>query len=673
MEPRQAILQTGTMLQGGKYRIEKVLGQGGFGITYLVYQNAFDAHLVVKEFFLNGFCTRVEGNTIQATQPAEFGKYKEKFLHEARMLFKLRGNRHIVEVTDFFEENGTAYLVMPYIADENLEQYTRKQPNNRLSVAEGLAYTLQIANALEIVHAQNILHRDLKPSNILRRANGEVVLIDFGAAREHISAEYSQTMSAIISAGYAPPEQYNVSAKRGPSSDVYSLAGTLYRLLTGKLPLDATSRTIEDFPTPKELNPAISDTVSDAIMKAMELKPTNRYQSVQEFVAALTKEEVETHTQIVTPPTQIITPTEETQIFSGNSHSHPSKPVSKPVQKEPVAQPKSQKVYGTEVEAAKPQSSNRKTWIFAGIGAVLLGLGTWKSGIFDKDKPKDPNDTIAQVVVDDTVDKAAIQKRKDDSIALANHKADSLKAIAMSGEQRNKLFEEEKKKGDAFFKKNDYPQAILAYQTASTYKPDDKYCPNQIKICKQKIAATATLPTVTSKPTTATPTPTVNTQPTTPQVVTGWIYNRSDDTGHPYDYYGKSVNGVPNDPNGKFAYKDGTVCIGNVVDGHLNGSCNCKYKSGDTFNGVAKRDRMNGFGTYRYANGAKYEGNFVNDQFQGHGKLYYANGEYIEGNFQNGNPVGTITAHYNDGRTEEGTWKNDQFVPNKKGPKVFHK
>ncbi|MBX7242474.1 MAG: protein kinase [Bacteroidia bacterium] len=668
MSNTSAVLSNGVLLQNGRYRIEKILGQGGFGITYLVKQTALQADFVVKEFFLGGFCIRKEDNSVipQSMKPEDFLKYKERFLQEAQYLYKLRGNKNIVEVSDYFEENGTAYMVMPFIADENLEQYTRRQPGNRLPEPEVFSIANQLSSALREIHAHQILHRDIKPSNILRKADGSVVLIDFGSARELLTGDISQTMSTIISAGFAPPEQYNISAKRGPFSDIYSLGATLYRLVTGKMPADATSRTMEDLEEPGVYVPSLSASMNAAIMKAMELRPQNRYQTVGEFMQALQAPVQEDRTMITASPvTQTITttPADNTRI---NIKSRP--------------------VVSSGSGASQPEVPFYKKpllWIPASLLMIAgLGWGASASGIFEKKETEDPvTDTLTAEVPPKTDTIIPVVKvnpsYKADSLKMVQrHKfvEDSLKKAMkdVSVKEQDKKFQEVKAEADIAYKGKQYKVAMLKYDLALMYKPTDAYCAKQKAICEQKIRDAALEQQVVIKnppvvhetkpvPTpshTEVPPPVVNTSTTTK----GKLYNLRDDTGQPYDYEGEIRNNKPNG-KGQMQYKNGSTCDGTFTDGNLNGYCECKFDTGDRYMGNARKDRMNGQGKYIYKNGNRYEGNFVDDRMEGKGKFVFTNGEYFTGTFKNDLPEGIVEYHNIYGKVIRGTIRGDQFYP----------
>lgn len=286
MENEQAYfreLQPGMTLQDGKYIIERVLGAGGFGITYYARHTSLDQHYAIKEFFIDGRCVR---NTmrhtvnLQGIGPELFEKYRKKFTEEAQTLAKL-DHPNIVRVIDVFEENDTSYIVMPFIEGKTLESLVEK--NGPLDYGLTVNYIGQIASAVGYIHKRNILHRDIKPDNIMITADNHAILIDFGSAREFIQ-DKTQHQTSILTKGYAPIEQYSSNSRKGAYTDIYSLGAVLYYVLTGTKPMDATERLSETMPEPKEINPQIGEDVNRTIMKAMQLKHENRHQTIDEFM-----------------------------------------------------------------------------------------------------------------------------------------------------------------------------------------------------------------------------------------------------------------------------------------------------------------------------------------------------------------------------------------------------
>jgi serine/threonine protein kinase len=277
-------LAAGVMLNGGKYVIERMIGAGGFGITYKARQSGLDRTVAVKEFFMNGYCIRnTQAKTVilQGMTENTFEKYRQKFVDEARLLAKLK-HPNIVEVIDVFDENGTSYMVMPFIEGQTLQKLVETQKT--LNYALTVNYLSQVASAVEYIHQQNILHRDIKPDNIIITPGHHAILIDFGSAREFIN-DKTQAHTSMLTQGYAPLEQYDTVSRKGSYTDIYALGAVFFFALTGQKPMDATTRIMEKMPDPKTLNPDISEDVNRTILKAMAMKPANRHQSIDEFMA----------------------------------------------------------------------------------------------------------------------------------------------------------------------------------------------------------------------------------------------------------------------------------------------------------------------------------------------------------------------------------------------------
>ncbi|MGD1711885.1 serine/threonine protein kinase [Dapis sp. BLCC M172] len=259
-------------LQGGKYTLEQELGRGGFGITIKATHNYLGQPVVIKT--LNE----------SLTQHPNFAEFQHKFQDEAKRL-ALCVHPNIVRVSDFFVENGQPYMVMDYIPGQTLAEVVfGGQP---LPEAIAVNYIRQIGNALMVVNQNNLLHRDIKPQNImLRQDTEEVILIDFGIAREFIAGK-TQIHTNLVSDGYAPPEQYFAQGKRTAATDVYGLAATLYTLLTGQLPVAATTRVQQEMPSPRELQPQLSAAVNQAVLQGMALDIQHRPQTVDEWLKLL--------------------------------------------------------------------------------------------------------------------------------------------------------------------------------------------------------------------------------------------------------------------------------------------------------------------------------------------------------------------------------------------------
>ena len=273
----------GSYLRNGAYRIESILGQGGFGITYLADFTTLKTKVAIKEFFLSGYCVRSTiGNAIHPqSMPAEaYEQYKARFIEEAQTLAQFN-HPGIVQVTDIFEENNTAYFVMKYAEGKSLAQLIRER--GRIPEREAVNYITRAAEALRVVHRRNILHRDIKPHNILVGEDGNVVLIDFGTARAFADGQ-TITHTTLLTPGFAPMEQYSGRQKRGAYTDIYALGATLYNCLSGKAPLSAVDRLSHPAIEPV---PGVSPAVQRTIAKAMEMDPQGRFQDIDAFLENL--------------------------------------------------------------------------------------------------------------------------------------------------------------------------------------------------------------------------------------------------------------------------------------------------------------------------------------------------------------------------------------------------
>lgn len=292
MTTTQDILQKGTRLQNGKYTIENVLGQGGFGITYLAEHSLF-GKVALKELYLNHntqmYCTRQGDNVLPKFETGQFEQFKIKFLDEAKTLVRFKDTKGIVKVLDYFEENNTAYFSMEYINGRTLESIVEmnKEANQPfMDEKVSLDIISQLSEALAFVHREGVLHRDIKPSNILVDFQGRATLIDFGIARSYIEGK-SQVQTAFYSEGFSAPELKIVNLPKGPFTDIYSLASTLYYCLTSQPAQTADQREMEGFKSPKYLNPRVTKSTNEAIIKAIQLRASERPQSIEELMDLL--------------------------------------------------------------------------------------------------------------------------------------------------------------------------------------------------------------------------------------------------------------------------------------------------------------------------------------------------------------------------------------------------
>ena len=285
MEENLHCLRKGTRLIG-RYTIERVLGQGGFGITYLGIDELHEKKVAIKEFFPQGIVTRnIEyEDAVTVTFVGEKDNYekgKERFLKEARIMARFSKDEGIVKAQDFFEINNTAYIVMEYLEGITLKQYLRE--NERIEPEELLELFVPLIESLDEIHSQGLIHRDISPDNIMVLLGGKIKLMDFGAARDYTDFG-EKSLSLILKPGYAPPEQYQTHGVQGPWTDIYALCATMYKCLTGENPPDAIERVMDDnLKEISEFGIPVSKQMEETIIKGMSISARNRYQNIEEF------------------------------------------------------------------------------------------------------------------------------------------------------------------------------------------------------------------------------------------------------------------------------------------------------------------------------------------------------------------------------------------------------
>lgn len=281
-------LKPGTRL-AGRYIVGRVLGQGGFGITYIGIDEKLEMRVAIKEYYPSAQATRNNEITDIVTIINEeyddiFEKGKKSFLAEARVLAGFNDLEGVVDVRDIFEENGTAYIVMEYLEGENLSQVLSKK---HFSPEEIIRLFIPVMKSLERIHKKNVIHRDISPDNLILLESGNIKLMDFGAARV-IDTTDAHSTSVVLKAGYAPEEQYRRRGKMGPWTDVYAICATMYKCITGVIPDDALERLYQDeMKWPSELGISINPDFEAALKKGMEIIAADRFEDVAKLRMAI--------------------------------------------------------------------------------------------------------------------------------------------------------------------------------------------------------------------------------------------------------------------------------------------------------------------------------------------------------------------------------------------------
>lgn len=280
-------LPAGSILNG-RYKVGRVLGQGGFGITYVAQEYGTGKLVAIKEYLPGEFATRASTHEVTAYSgqlKADFDEGKNFFLNEARTLAEFIGNANIVTVYSFFEENGTAYFSMEYLQGIPLNVHVKRM-GGRLSPEEASKLLIPVMNAVSEIHKHKIVHRDIAPDNIMVLPGGRAVLFDFGAAR-FSTGEKSKSLDLIVKHGFAPVEQYRRHSKQGPFTDVYAMGATYYYAITGKVPPDSVERTGEDqLKAPSAFGVLLPAFSERALMKALAVQEKDRFPVMQDFVFA---------------------------------------------------------------------------------------------------------------------------------------------------------------------------------------------------------------------------------------------------------------------------------------------------------------------------------------------------------------------------------------------------
>lgn len=390
-EERTTCLRPFTVLQN-KYMLGRVIGVGGFGITYIGWDLNLQTYIAIKEYFPESMAGRdtsgENGSTVVIPHDAQkdtYDKGLKRYVEEAQNLSKFYQLQGIVSVKDFFYENGTAYIVMEYINGINLKEYLNNA-GGKLPEATVLALMKPVLESLYQIHNSGLVHRDISPDNIMVTNDGKIKLIDFGSARGQ-SGESEKTYTVILKHGYAPPEQYYARGNQGPWTDIYSLCAAMYKMLTGQIPPNSVERMESDeYAAPSTWGVPVSPRTEAVLAKGLAVKVSDRYQNMGQLLNDLYGTQ-----PIETIGAAAATPTPNT---GGTSFANP-------------ASMSQQSMYlSMQPEPAKPQSGNgdkKKLFIVLGAAAAIviiaivivlaLGKGSGRDKTTDTEDPGNPSVT----------------------------------------------------------------------------------------------------------------------------------------------------------------------------------------------------------------------------------------------------------------------------------------
>jgi eukaryotic-like serine/threonine-protein kinase len=427
------MVAVGTTLQGGKYTLDREIGRGGFGVTFQATHHFLHQEVVIKT--LNE----------KLRQHPDFVKFEGQFQDEARRLATCV-HPNIVRVSDFFLEAGLPYMVMEYIPGETLGE-AFVMPAIPLDEATAIHYMRQIGAALEVVHKNGLLHRDIKPDNIiLRRDTQEVVLIDFGIARE-FSAGVQKTHTGMVSEGYSPIEQYLSQAHRSPATDVYGLAATLYTLLTAQVPIPALLRDREKMLSPREIQPHLSAAINQAVMRGMAVEAKFRPPTVGAWLKLLPAVGAIPQPQYI-PTSAVKTVNLSEQEYSQNQ----AVPVTK--MKGDSSTPNVSNKRPNQVNIAKGKKVPPKVMIGVGVAALAASLGFGVTKIVSTPtSPLSPQPVVEQPTNNtsatvDSISTPTSSPTAEASSSVGKNDTSSTQVEPTSRKRRRRVSSEENPSGD---------------------------------------------------------------------------------------------------------------------------------------------------------------------------------------------------------------------------------
>ncbi|MCL2663091.1 MAG: serine/threonine protein kinase [Oscillospiraceae bacterium] len=394
------LLRPRTILNG-KYLLGKVLGQGGFGITYIGWDLNLNIKVAIKEYYPSGFVTREAtsmGNaTVQpftGSQGDFFLRGREKFINEAQTLARFFALPGIVSIKDYFQENGTAYISMEYIDGRTLKDYL-SQMGGKLPAGQIFDMMKPVMTSLAEIHNAGLIHRDISPDNIMISKEGYMKLLDFGAARDFTDSG-NKSMSIMLKPGFAPEEQYRSRGVQGPWTDVYALSATIYKCITGVTPEESVERVHEDqVKPPSSLGFSVDPTQEAALMKGMAVLQKNRFQNVPELYASLHGQQAGVPGTAQMSATSSATPaTEGSPPYVQEKAQENRPPVLADAQQAQAATPVFESSPNSipSPSAVKPKRMTKEKWIITIACGLVAGLltfafGMWQSSSNSVDRP----------------------------------------------------------------------------------------------------------------------------------------------------------------------------------------------------------------------------------------------------------------------------------------------
>ena len=699
-------LHPGSILNG-KYILGRVLGQGGFGITYLAFDHVLRIRVAVKEYFPGALASRMPGTTlVNPLSPGsqdEFRYGAERFLEEARILASLAGNPGVVNVSSFFEENATAYFVMEYLEGVSLQAYLREK-GGRIPWQEALRILVPVMQSLAPVHRQGLLHRDIAPDNIFLAKNG-VKLIDFGAARYSLG-DRSRSLDVILKAGYAPKEQYSRKGRQGPWTDVYSLAATLYAAVTGYVPPESLDRLDgEALPSFASRGVSVPPAFEQAVFKGMEVRAEDRFQSMDEFFAAVRPLLGAQPSPQPSPQPQ---PAQQAVQQQGDQAYRQPQPGSQTYQQpQPGSQTYQQPQPGPQtyqqpqpgpqtyqqpqpgpqtyqqpfgnVSPGKQPNTQRRLAIALGAAAGVIVL---LFCVFVIPSFLTPNRSSVIAAGD-----AASSKAQEDSSKSSSSRTPAI----LGGSSSASPAKEEKGAILVFSDFEEDAETVASFLESLGYDADEKIVAPSDFVLQLEAEVTGVngsyvvVTTVSGEDVEDALTLADSVYEVDPEnwMESFFLVNVDEElestflrefelaTGDLHvegmDYNGNTYYGYINDSRlpegtGYCSYEDSTTYYGEWKDGLFEGYGILDFASGNRYQGEFLRDEYHGIGTYTWTNGDRFEGEFANGVRNGQGTMTFADGDVYEGGYVDDVMSGKGVYTWPDGDKYEGDFADGQIT-----------
>ena len=659
----------------GRYILGRVLGQGGFGITYLAWDARDKVRVAIKEFFPDSLVMRQPDTTqvalLTADRQENFRFGKEQFLAEAKTLAQFVDNPNIVSVYSYFEENGTAYFAMEYVEGESLKGYL-KEKGGRLSWDETLQLLTPVMDALQAVHSKGIIHRDVKPDNIFITEDGHTKLLDFGSAR-YSMGDRSRSLDVVLTAGYAPKEQYARHSRQGPYTDVYSLAACFYACITGTVPTESVERTEDDdLPLPSARGAKLPAYAEDAILKGLSIKAENRWQTMADFKANLLSAAPDDNTDVVDSPSN----THQTVTGNGDDDDKTKNVV---LDREgSVAQNNS--VITTGKTSFFNSIKKLKTPQIAGIIAAVLVICVFAGYM-----------VIPFKVTDKAIEKDGTEVGLYTGTVVAGKPSGEGRMEYTDGGVYDGSWEKGQREGwgTITFSENDSNNRV---SYTGSWKDDQREGQGTMTWQNGNVYEGEWLDNVREGQGTMTWQNGVVYEGEWKNDVWEGQGTMTWQNGNVYEGEWKdgaregqgtmtfsendSINRVSytgswkddyREGQGTMTWQNGDVYEGEWKDGAREGQGTMTFSENDSINRVSytgswKDDYREGQGTMTWQNGDVYEGEWYDDAPEGNGTYYWSSGNWFEGVWIDGQRNGQGTYHWADGRSRVGTWINDEFV-----------